>query len=100
MRKPTIDELLEKVDSIFELTMLAAKEATRIKLKDREEKEPLQRALERIAEGKVTGHYLEEDEIEEYEAKQRERKEIAAQLRERTFSPIPPPPVDPKSGKA
>lgn len=89
MRKPTIDELLEQVDSIYELTMLAAKEATRIRLKDREVKEPLQIALERIAKGKVRGSFLTAEELEEYERKEQERREAAA-LRERMI--IPPPP--------
>lgn len=92
MRKPTIDELLEQVGSIYELTMLAAKEATRIRLKDREAKQPLQRALERIAEGKVKGKYLSPDEMEEYEDQERERRETAAAAREKAIIPPPPPP--------
>lgn len=89
MRKPTIDELLEQVDSIYELTMLAAKEATRIRLKDREIREPLQLALDRIAKGKVKGSFLTAEELEEYELKEHERREAAA-MRDRMV--IPPPP--------
>jgi DNA-directed RNA polymerase omega subunit len=90
MRKPTIDELLEKCDSIYELTMLAAKEATRIRLNDRDATEPLQKALERIASGQVKGKYLSGREMDEYESKQRERREAAAAMRERTIIPLPP----------
>ena len=90
MRKPTIDELLDQVDSIYELTMLAAKEATRIRLKDRDIKEPLQLALERIAEGKVKGSFLSPDEMGEYQRKEQERREAAA-IRDRMVIPPPPP---------
>jgi len=92
MRKPTIDELLDQVGSIYELTMLAAKEATRLRLRDRETEQPLQNALDRIAEGKVKGKYLGPEEMEEYEEKERERREAAAAMRERTIIPPPPPP--------
>jgi len=88
MKKPTIDELLEQVGSIYELTMLAAREATRLRLKDRDEEQPLQKALERIAEGKVKGLYLTPDEMDEYERSERERREAVA-TRERLV--IPPP---------
>ena len=90
MRKPTIDELLNQVDSIFELTMLAAKEATRIRLKDREIKQPLQLALDRIAEGKVRGSFLDPDGLEEYNRNEQERREAAA-IRDRMVIPPPPP---------
>ncbi len=89
MRKPTIDELLENVDSVYELTILAAKEATRIRLKDRDAKEPLQHALERIADGDVKGKYLSQEEMVDYEAKERERREAAAAMRERAIIPVP-----------
>jgi len=90
MRKPTIDELLEQVGSIYELTMLAAKEATRIRLKDRDIKEPLQIALERIAEGKVKGSFLSPDEMEEYKRGEQDRRDAAA-VRDRMIVPPPPP---------
>jgi len=86
MRKPTIDELLNQVGSIYELTMLAAREATRIRLKDSEGEEPLQKALERIAEGKVRGKYLTADELEEYQRQEREKRE-AAVMRDRLSAP-------------
>lgn len=88
MRKPTIDELLEHCDSIYELTILAAKEATRIRLNDRDAVEPLQDALERIATGRVKGKYLTDEEMEEYDARQRERRDAAAAMRERTIIPL------------
>ncbi len=88
MRKPTIDELLEKVGSIYELTMLAAKEATRIRLADRDAKEPLQKALERIADGKVRGQYLTPEEMDEYQRQERERRDSVA-TRDKLV--IPPP---------
>ena len=69
MRKPTIDELLEQVGGIYELTMLAAKEARRIRLKDRDAVQPLQQALERIAQGKVKGRFLSLDELDDYEVR-------------------------------
>ncbi len=94
MRKPTIDELLEQVDSIYELTMLAAKEATRIRLKDRDTREPLQIALDRIAQGKVKGSFLTPDEMDEYEMKERERREAAAAMRDKLVVPPPPPPEE------
>jgi DNA-directed RNA polymerase omega subunit len=86
MRTPTIDELLDKVGSIYELAMLAAREARRISIKDRDEKEPLQRALERIAEGKVRGQYLAPDQMEKYLEKESERREAASVVRERVLS--------------
>ncbi len=88
MRKPTIDDLLEKVDSIYELTMLAAREAKRIRLKDKEAREPLQKALERIADGKVRGQYLTPQEMAEYEKNEKDRREALA-MRDRLV--IPPP---------
>ncbi len=88
MRKPTIDELLKHCNSVYELTILAAKEATRIRLNDSEAVEPLQNALERIATGRVKGKYLTDDEMEEYDARQRERREAAAAMRERTIIPL------------
>ncbi len=87
MRKPTIDELLEQVDSLYELTMLAAREATRIRLKNRDVKEPLQLALERIAQGKVKGQYLSADEMDDYERKERENREAAAARDKMSFPP-------------
>jgi DNA-directed RNA polymerase omega subunit len=86
MRKPTIDDLLKQVDSIYELTMLAAREAKRIRLKDKDAKEPLQKALERIAEGKVRGQYLSPKEMAEYEKNEKERRETAA-MRDRHVIP-------------
>jgi len=83
MRKPTIDELLDRVGSIYELTMLAAKEAKRIRQKDRETREPLQQALERISTGKVEGRYLSPKELEEFEEKERERREAAQAIRDK-----------------
>lgn len=94
MRKPTIDELLKNVDNIYELTMLAAKEATRLRIKDRDTPEALQKALERIAEGKVRGQYLTEDEMEEYEHSEREKKETEDALRQKSQM-LPPPPTIP-----
>ena len=87
MRKPTIDELMEKVDSIYELAMLAAREATRLRLKDRDTEQPLQLALERIAEGKVTGKYLTSAEMDVYERQERDKRD-AQSMRER--NPLPP----------
>mgnify|MGYP005622553401 CR=1 FL=1 len=69
--------------------MLAAKEATRIRLSDREAAQPLQEALERIADGKVKGKYLTDREMIEYDDKQRELREVAAARRERTIIPLP-----------
>jgi len=86
MRKPTIDELLEQVGSVYELTMLAAREATRIRLKDRDAKEPLQQALERIAAGKVKGKYLNSKELEVYQREEREKRDAAA-IRDRMSVP-------------
>ena len=86
MRKPTIDELLDQVGSIYELTMLAAREATRIRLKDRDAKEPLQKALERIADGKVKGKYLTAKELEVYQREEREKRDAAA-IRDRMAAP-------------
>lgn len=86
MRTPTIDELLDRVGSIYELTMLAAREARRIRIKDRDVKEPLQLALERIADGKVKGQYLTPDEMEDYIEKENERREASAVVRERVLS--------------
>jgi DNA-directed RNA polymerase omega subunit len=94
MRKPTIDELLKQVDSIYELTMLAAKEARRLRLKDRDVKEPLQKALERIAQGKVKGRFLSQKEMEEYEVDERQKREAAQAMREKTF--VQPPPMEEK----
>ena len=88
MRKPTIDELMEKVDSIYELAMLAAREATRIRLKDRDAVQPLQQALEGIASGKVKGKYLTSSEMVEYERQEHDKREAAA-MRDRM--PVPPP---------
>jgi DNA-directed RNA polymerase omega subunit len=90
MRKPTIDELLDQVDSIYELAMLAAKEARRIRLKDRDAKEPLQKALERIAEGKVKGRFLNQREMDEYENDERQRRESAQAMREKNYVQAPP----------
>ena len=84
MRSPTIDELLAKVGSIYELTMLAAKEARRIRIKNKDVKEPLQIALERIAQGKVKGQYLTAQELEDYKRKENERHEAAAAAREKS----------------
>jgi DNA-directed RNA polymerase omega subunit len=94
MRKPTIDELLNQVDSIYELTMLAAKEARRIRLNNRDAKEPLQSALERIAEGKVKGKFLSADELCDYESDERQRREAAAAMREKNFVQVPIPPLE------
>jgi len=94
MRKPTIDELLDQVDGIYELTMLAAKEARRIRLKDRDTKQPLQKALERIAEGKVKGRFLSQKELDEYENDERQKREAAAAMREKTYSQTPIPPLE------
>ena len=94
MRKPTIDELLEHVDSIYELTTLAAKEATRLRVKDRETPEALQKALERIAEGKVKGEFLTAEELEEYEEQERLRRDTEAALRQKSQL-MPPPPIVP-----
>ena len=91
MRKPTIDELLEQVDSIYELAMLAAKEARRLRLKDRDAVEPLQKALERIAQGKVKGRFLSHEEMESYEIDERQKRDAAQAMREKTFAPPPPP---------
>jgi DNA-directed RNA polymerase omega subunit len=94
MRKPTIDELLDQVDSIYELTMLAAKEARRIRLKDRDIKQPLQVALERIADGKVKGRFLNQKEMDEYESSERQKREAAAAMKEKSFSQVPIPPIE------
>jgi DNA-directed RNA polymerase omega subunit len=98
MRKPTIDELYAQVGSLYELTMLAAREATRIRLKDPEAKEPLQQALERIAEGKVKGRYLSPKELEEYERKETMRRDASRASRERVTSTntpvVPVPPIE------
>jgi DNA-directed RNA polymerase omega subunit len=91
MRKPTIDELLKNVDSIYELTMLAAKEARRIRMKDHDAKQPLQRALERIADGKVKGRFLSHEEMEKYEIDEHQKREAAQAMRERSFVPPPIP---------
>jgi DNA-directed RNA polymerase omega subunit len=91
MRKPTIDELLDRVDSIYELTMLAAKEATKIRLNNRDADQPLQNALERIAEGKVKGRYLSPGEMDKYEMKEREKRDAQSAARERI---IPPPKIE------
>jgi DNA-directed RNA polymerase omega subunit len=58
MRKPTIDELLDHEDSIYTLTMLAAKRARQLKILDNETKLPLQVALDEIAAGKVHAELL------------------------------------------
>lgn len=87
MRTPTIDELLDQVGSIYELTMLAAREARRIRTKDRDAKEPLQEALERIAAGKVKGTYLTHEEMEKYLEKENEQREAAVAAREKMLSP-------------
>jgi DNA-directed RNA polymerase omega subunit len=89
MRKPTIDELLDQVGSIYELTMLAAKEARRIRLKDRDAVQPLQQALERIAQGKVKGRFLSQDEMADYEVQERQKREAAQLMRDKTM--IQPP---------
>jgi DNA-directed RNA polymerase omega subunit len=89
MRKPTIDELLDQVGSIYELTMLAAKEARRIRIKDHDAKQPLQQALERIAQGKVKGRFLSQDEMDDYEVQERQRREAAQIMRDKTM--IQPP---------
>jgi len=94
MRKPTIDELLEQVGSIYELTMLAAKEATRLRVKDRETPEALQKALERIAEGKVKGEFLSAKEMVKYEEKERTRRDSETAMRQKSQL-LPPPPVPP-----
>jgi DNA-directed RNA polymerase omega subunit len=95
MRKPTIDELLEQVDSIYELTMLAAKEATRLRIKDRETPEALQKALERISEGKVKGEFLSRKDLDKYEEEERMRRETEAIARQKSQL-MPPPPALPK----
>lgn len=94
MRTPTIDELLEKVGSIYELTMLAAKEARRIRILDRDAKEPLQTALEHIADGKVKGEFLTNEEMEEFLEKESERTEAAHAMRDKILAhstDVPPP---------
>jgi len=53
MDKPSIDDLLNKVPSIYELAMMAAKRAVEIKRKDRASVQPLQKALEEISKGEV-----------------------------------------------
>jgi DNA-directed RNA polymerase omega subunit len=94
MRKPTIDELLEQVDSVYELAILAAKEAKRIRLKDRDTIQPLQKALERIAEGKVKGRFLNDKEMDAYESSERQKREAAQAMREKSYSQTPIPPLD------
>jgi len=89
MRNPTIDELLDRVGSIYELTMLAAKEATRIRMKDRDTEEPLQKALERISDGKVRGKFLSNDEMRSFEREEKDRKEVQSSIREKNV--LPPP---------
>jgi DNA-directed RNA polymerase omega subunit len=94
MRKPTIDELLDQVGGIYELTMLAAREARRIRLKDKEAIQPLQTALDRIAQGKVKGKFLSEEELARYDAEERSKRELAQVLREKQFSHVvTPPPI-------
>ena len=61
MRKPTIDELLNKERSIYTLTMLAARRARQMKILDRETKVPLQKALDEIADGKVDAKFLDHE---------------------------------------
>ena len=61
MRKPTIDELLRHEESLYTLTMLAAKRARQLKILDRDTKLPLQAALDEIASGKVEAKFLERD---------------------------------------
>jgi DNA-directed RNA polymerase omega subunit len=94
MRKPTIDELLEQVDSVYELAILAAKEAKRIRLKDRDTVQPLQKALERIAEGKVKGRFLNDKEMDAYENSERQKREAAQAMREKTYTQTPIPPLE------
>lgn len=94
MRKPTIDELLEKVGSIYELTMLVAKEARRIRILDRDAKEPIQKALEHIADGKVKGEFLTSEEMEEFLRKEQETTEAANAMRDKILAhstDVPPP---------
>lgn len=61
MRKPTIDELLDREESIYTLAMLAAKRARQMKILDKEIKVPLQKALEEIASGRVNAKFLKEE---------------------------------------
>jgi DNA-directed RNA polymerase omega subunit len=53
MDRPSIDDLLNKVPSIYELAMMAARRAVEIKRKDRTTVQPLQKALEEISKGEV-----------------------------------------------
>jgi DNA-directed RNA polymerase omega subunit len=64
MRKPTIDELLDHEESIYTLTMLAAKRARQLKILDRESKLPLQVALNEVAHGRVHAEF-EETEVDD-----------------------------------
>lgn len=60
MNKPAIDDLLANIPSYYEMTVASALRARQIKEVNKEHPQPLQTALEEVAEGKIEPYFEEE----------------------------------------